>query len=339
MGLQCMRARVANSGYTLLDEQVNDARESIEYGFYDDASYAKNVFFWIPGEDPHKGQRVDIKFYDRRYSNANGVSQKFLTKYTDLVEVGDYIYNESDNSYWICTESFNINDIHYEGRFTQCNWMLKWQRPDGTIVEYPCQDRNSTQYNSGESGNSTMRLGSAQHMEMVQANEDTLALASPKRLYVDRGNKIPYVVTQNDSTAYNYGKGICMITVMQDVNHEGADRPDLGICDYVAPVIPEEDDETTILNGTISGSGSLRIGFPRIYTASLTDKSGNVVEWSDDDCYWNIYPAANVVLNMEKDKVSITAEDESLIGQSIKIEIRYRGVLISSKDVEICEAF
>ena len=40
-----MRARVANSGYTLLDEQVNDARESIEYGFYDDASYAKNVFF------------------------------------------------------------------------------------------------------------------------------------------------------------------------------------------------------------------------------------------------------------------------------------------------------
>lgn len=335
-----MKTRVTNSGSTLLEEQIKDARESLEYSFYDDVSYANNVFFWIPGEAPRKGEHIDIKFYDRRYSDVDGVSQKFLTKHEDLVDVGDYFYDESDKSYWICTESFNINDIHYEGRLTQCNWVLRWQRPDGTIIEYPCQDRNGTQYNSGETGNGTIKLGSAQHIEMVQANEDTLALASPTRFYIDRGNKIPYVVTQNDSTAYNYGKGICMITVMQDVNREGVDRPDLGICDYISPATPPEvDDETTILNGIISGSDSLKLGFTRTYIATVTDKDGNNITWSDDDFYWNIYPVKDIVLNIDKNKVSILADDESLIGNTIRIEVRYRGVLICSKDVDITEAF
>ena len=38
---------------------------------------------------------------------------------------------------------------------------LKWQNENGEILEYPCNDINSTQYNSGESGDKTMTLGSA----------------------------------------------------------------------------------------------------------------------------------------------------------------------------------
>lgn len=340
MGLQHMKTRVANSGSTLLEEQIKDAQESLDYGFCDDVSYAKGVFFWIPGDSPRKGEHLDIKFYDRKYSSDDGVSQKFLTKHNDLVEVGDYIFDEADNSYWICTESFNINNIHYEGRFTQCNWFLKWQRPDGTILEYPCQDKNATQYNSGESSNGTMRLGSSQHMEIVQATEDTLSLASPKRFYIDRRNNIPYIVTQNDSTAYNYGKGICVITVMQDVNREGVDRPDLGICDYISPATePENDNETTILNGVISGSDSLKIGFARTYTATLTDNDGNNIDWSDADFYWNIYPAKDVVSSVEKNKVNILAEEETLIGNTIRVEVRYRGLLVCGRNLEVRAAF
>ena len=329
MGLQNMKARVANSGSTLLEEQIKDAQESLEFGFYDDVSYAKNAFFWLGGENPRKGERVDIKFYDRKYSNANGVSQKFLTKHNDLIDVGDYIYDEADNTYWICTESFNINNSHYEGRITQCNWILRWQRPDGTVLEYPCQDRNATQYNSGEAGNATMTLGSSQHMEMIQANEDTLALASPKRFYIDKGNKIPYVVTQNDSTAYNYGKGICMITVMQDVNREGVDRPDLGICDYISPTTPpENDDETTILSnattGTISGNKNLKVGFERTYTASLVDEDGNAVDLSDDFS-WNIVSDFEVTSSIDGGSITLLVEDEDYIDSTFGLQVLDNG--------------
>ena len=256
MSLRLMKERINQSGATLYDEQIKDAQDILAYGFQDDVSYSKHIYFWIGGVEPQKGEHLDVKIYDRKYSSANGVTQKFLTKHTDKVEIGDYIYDEKEDTYWICTEYYNINDIHHEGKLTQCNWYLRWQRKDGTIVEYPCQDLNSTQYNSGESGNATITLGSAQHMETVQANEDTLALASPQRFYVSRNYTIPFVVTQNDSTAYNYGnKGICRITVTQDVNRD-VDRPDLGICDYIeidntdsptTPSDPENPNETTDL--------------------------------------------------------------------------------------------
>ena len=71
----------------------------------------------------------------------------------------------------------------------------------------------------------------------------------------------------------------------------------------------------------------------------MSDKDGNSINWSDDDFYWNIYPAKDVVLNIDKNKVSVLAEDESLIGNTIRIEVRYRGILVQGKNVEIREAF
>ena len=325
MSLQLMKERVKQTGTSLYDEQIKDAQDALEYGFDDDVSRAKQMYFWIPGVNPHKGERLDVKLYDRKNGAANGNTQKFLTKHTDMVEVGDYIYNEKDSTYWICTESFNIDDIHFEGKFTQCNWVLRWQRPDGTILEYPCQDINATQYNSGEAENSTMTLGSSQHMETVQATEDTMALASPKRFYIGRGNNIPYVVTQNDTTACFYGKGLCKITVMQDVNRDGIDRPDLGICDYISPTIPpEEDDETTILSGaisgTISGNKNLKVGFERTYTASLVSEDGNEIEWSDDFS-WNISNSVEVTLAVNGGEIGLLVEDEDLIDTSFALQI------------------
>ena len=325
MGLQHMKQRVLQSGVTLLDEQIKDAQDALEYGFYDDISYASQVYFWIPGDSPRKGQHLDIKLYNNEYSSAVGRTQKFLTKHSDVVEVGDYIYNESDNSYWICTESFNVANIHHEGCFTMCNWFLRWQRPDGTILEYPCQDMNATQYNSGEASNNYMTLGSSQHMEVVQATEDTLALASPQRFYVDKGNQIPYIVTQNDSTAHNYGKGICQITVMQDVIHEGVDRPDLGICDYISPTAhPEDNDETTVLSNvnvaTILGNKKLKIGFGRTYTANLVDENGTAIDWSDKYS-WNIVSDFEVDSSVDNDKISLMIEDEDFVDSTFNLQV------------------
>ena len=343
MSLQLMKERVQQSGVSLYDEQIKDAQDALAYGFDDDVSHAKQVFFWIPGDNPRKGEHLDVKLYDRKYSAANGNTQKFLTKHTNMVEVGDYIYNEKDNTYWICTESFNIDDIHFEGRFTQCNWVLRWQRPDGTILEYPCQDINATQYNSGEAGNSTMTLGSSQHMETVQATEDTMALASPKRFYIGRGNNIPYVVTQNDTTACFYGKGLCKITVMQDVNRDGIDRPDLGICDYISPTTPpEEDDKTTIssgtITGTISGNKSLKVGFAYTYTADLVDEDGNTVEWSDE-FRWKVAGDIEVDLTENSNEVKLLVDDEDLVDSTFFLQVLNGDSVITQNEITVVGAF
>lgn len=326
MSLQLMKERIKQSGTSLYDEQIKDAQNILADGFTDDVSCAKHIFFWIAGENPQKGNHVYIKFYDRKYSSANGNMKSFLTHNNDKIEVGDYIYDEEENTYWICTESFHVDNIHYEGKFTQCNWSLRWQRPDGTILEYPCLDLNSTQYNSGESGNNTLKLGSAQHMEKVQANSDTISLASPQRFYVSRDNSIPYVITQNDTTASNYGKGICNITVTQDVRREDKDRPDLGICDYIdpsspLPPTPSEPNETTDLRCVISGNTDLRNGYNRTYMAKIQDKNGNDISWDNSSYIWRVLSDFLVEQTITGNKIKLKVSDESLIGSSFLLQL------------------
>ncbi len=327
MSLQLMKERIKQSGVSLYDEQIKDAQDILANGFIDDVSCAKHIFFWIAGENPQKGNHIYIKFYDRKYSSANGNMKSFLTHNNDKIEVGDYIYDEEENTYWICTESFHVDNIHYEGKFTQCNWFLKWQRSDGTILEYPCLDLNSTQYNSGESGNSTLKLGSAQHMEKVQANSDTIPLASPQRFYVSRDNSIPYIITQNDTTAINYGKGICNITVTQDVKREDKDRPDLGICDYIDPSTPlppspSNPDETTVsISAAIQGKKELKCGFPRSYSAVLSDEDGNAIDWNDTLYRWNVVSDFDVGQTVNGNQIELYVEDDSLIGESFLLQL------------------
>lgn len=133
MSLQLMKERIKQSGKSLYEEQIKDAQDILADGFTDDVSCAKTYFLLDYGEKPQKGSHIYIKFYDRKYSSANGNMKSFLTHNNDKIEVGDYIYDEEENTYWICTESFHVDNIHYEGKFTQCNWVLRWQRPDGTI--------------------------------------------------------------------------------------------------------------------------------------------------------------------------------------------------------------
>ena len=349
MSLRLMKERFKQSGTTLYDEQIKDAQDILAYGFQDDVSYSKYIYFWIGGADPQKGEHIDIKLYDRKYCSANGITQKFLTKHTDKVDIGDYIYDEKEGTYWLCTESYNINDVHYEGKLTECNWYLRWQRADGVIVEYPAQDLNSTQYNSGESGNATITLGSAQHMETVQANEDTLALASPQRFYVSRNHTIPFVVTQNDSTALNYGtKGICRITVTQDVIRD-VDRPDLGICDYREidtntpseedPTTPPENpDEMTDLSATILGNKNLKVGFSRTYTATITDVDGNAVEW-DNTYSWNIVSDFEIGCEIDGNTIKLLVEDEDCVDSLILLQVIRNNTVIAEIEITVVEAF
>ena len=117
-----------------------------------------------------------------------------------------------------------------------CNWILKWQKKDGTILEYPCHDINSTQYNSGEQSNRNFVIGSSQHMITLPCDENTKELSTPQRFYLDKAtiNPTSFIVTQNDTTSYNYGKkGLVKVTVYEYPNNSATDRPDLGICDYI----------------------------------------------------------------------------------------------------------
>ena len=179
-------------------------------------------------------------------------------------------------------------------------------------------------------------------MEKVQANSDTISLSSPQRFYVSRDNSIPYVITQNDTTASNYGKGICNITVTQDVRREDKDRPDLGICDYIdpsspLPPTPQPPNETTDLRCVISGNTNLKNGYYRKFTATFTDKDGNNVDCQKVNYHWNVVADFDVKQTIAYNKIIVSVNDESLIGGSFFVKILIGETMLSEIKVNIVE--
>lgn len=293
--MQCLsrfNKRMSLSGGSLREESIFNTRELLKETFADDPSFTSGVYFWELGLKEYCNESpIGIRLYGRTFSAANGVTVKFQTLYDTPVVVGDIIYDGNQDEYLICTEAFNIDNIHYKGKFTLCNWILKWQKKDGTILEYPCYDMNSTQYNSGEQSNSHFTVGSSQHMLTLPSDENTIALNTPQRFYLDKNvnNPTSFIVTQNDTTSHNYGKkGLVKLTVYEYPNNAETDRPDLGICDYIN--INDKEDiccckvSKAVIehNTTIIKSG----GDSQIFIGKFYDKNGNEV--ADIVPHWTI---------------------------------------------------
>ena len=329
--MQCLNKfnkRMSLGGGSLRNESIFNTRELLKETFADDPSFVPDIYFWRLGLKEYQYESpIGIRLYSRTYSAANGVTVKFQTPYDTPVNVGDIIYDANKDEYLICTEAFDIDSIHYKGKFTLCNWILKWQKQDGTILEYPCYDMNSTQYNSGEQYNRNFTIGSSQHMLTLPCDENTVELCNPQRFYLDKAtiNPTTFIVTQNDTTSYNYGKkGLVKVTVYEHPNNPETDRPDLGICDYIDINTAREIEDICCCkaskavieyNTTVIKSG----GDLQKFIGKFYDDKGNEVK--DIVPHWTIVCNFRNALQASEDGncLSIGIDDDSYIDEDFKI--------------------
>ena len=337
-GYDNFKLRTTLDGANSREAKINDARHILALEFTNDPSYCDSMYRWIPGVNSHIGDRIDIRLFGRKYSSANGYTTQFEVQVDDKPDIGDYYFEQELNQYWICTELHNVNHIHVSGKLTMCNWFLKWQNDKGEVLEYPCNDINSTQYNSGEAGDKTMTLGSAQHMATVQATPDTIDIRSPLRFFVSRDYSIPFKVTQNDTVANNYGNGLCKITLTQDQLNLSVDRPDLGLCDYKEPTpLPPEPDETTDLSAVISGKSNLINGFSRTYSVEFKDSNGDIKQ--DVDFTWNVESDFDVQRTINGNQIELSVDDKSLIGSSFILQVLVQDKVLSEFEITITSLY
>lgn len=264
-----MKTMLSHSGDTIRQSKINDAKNLMSDQLTADPSFNPNMAFWQFGVATEDFELVPIKTFNEKYSAANGVVIQFNTLIDNPVAVGDVLYDREQDIYWICTESFNRDEILYAGKLTRCNYWMRWQDDKKNIFEYPVFEINSTQYNSGESGDKTLTLGSSQHLITVTADKNTIALNHGQRFFWDRNTVNPTVfkITQNDTTAMNYDKGLLKITIMEDQYDSDKDSIENWLCDYFKV------SEVTILYS--GNSPTIRVGG----TKTLTVDSTEAVEW------------------------------------------------------------
>ena len=231
------------------------------------------------------GETIDLNINRQTKSEVSGYQKEFTSLITAPVQHGDTFYNEDEGLYWICTEVMCKSGLYYDGKLTRCNNILKWQDENKHIFEYPVFDINSTQYNSGELGDKTMTLGSSQHLLTIVADENTIALNHGHRFFWDRNTVDPTVfkLTQNDTTAVNYDRGIVKLTVTEDQYNPKTDSIENWLCDYF---------KVSTVTITYSGNPTIRVGGTKTLNVDTTE----TVTWSvESDVGATITPNGNSV--------------------------------------------
>lgn len=319
--------KMALSGSSIRNEVIKNSQELLKETFADDPSFTAGIYFWQPSThsyaDPNE---LPIRLYGRSFSNANGVVVKFQTLIDNPIVVGDMLYDSNDDEYLLCTESFNVNGVHWKGKFSLCNWILKWQNKYGDILEYPCVDINSTQYNSGEQASAKMTIGSSQHMATLPYDENTIAIKSPQRFFLDRDTETPtsFIVTQNDNTSMFFGKkGLIKITMLECERNNDTDRPDLGICDYFEKdeLKTNNADENNVIKSVISYKTTTikSGGSKQKFVGTFVNENGEEINGVSTN--WEIICdfADSLIVNEEGNSLTIGVDDDSLIDEEFKL--------------------
>ena len=319
--------KMALSGSSIRNEVIKNSKELLKETFADDPSFASGIYFWQPSThsyaDPNE---LPIRLYGRSFSNANGVVVKFQTLIDNPIVVGDMLYDSNDDEYLLCTESFNVDGVHWKGKFSLCNWMLKWQNKYGDILEYPCVDINSTQYNSGEQASAKMTIGSSQHMATLPYDENTIAIKSPQRFFLDRDTETPtsFIVTQNDNTSMFFGKkGLIKITMLECERNNDTDRPDLGICDYFEKdeLKTNNADKNKVIKSVISYKTTTikSGGSKQKFVGTFVNENGEEINGVSTN--WEIICdfADSLIVNEEGNSLTIGVDDDSLIDEEFKL--------------------
>lgn len=318
---------MALSGSSIRNETIKNSQELLKETFADDPSFTSGIYFWQPSThsyaDPNE---LPIRLYGRSFSNANGVVVKFQTLIDNPIVVGDMLYDSNDDEYLLCTESFNVDGVHWKGKFSLCNWILKWQNKYGDILEYPCVDINSTQYNSGEQASAKMTIGSSQHMATLPYDENTIAIKSPQRFFLDRDTETPtsFIVTQNDNTSMFFGKkGLIKITMLECERNNDTDRPDLGICDYFEKdeLKTNNADKNKVIKSVISYKTTTikSGGSKQKFVGTFVNESGEEINGVSTN--WEIICdfADSLIVNEEGNSLTIGVDDDSLIDEEFKL--------------------
>jgi hypothetical protein len=241
----------------------------------------ETFMFWNFGKEMQTPVRLEV--VDEKYSDVNGDVLKATSLLSTPLKVGNILYRPDIDEYYLCKESYKKSRMFYKCALVRCNYWMKWQDKNAKIYEYPVFEINSTQYNSGESGDKTITLGSSQHLVTITADENTILLDHGQRVFWDRNavNPTVFKITQNDTTAMNYDKGLLKITIAEDERNPNRDSIENWLCDYY------EVSEVTIL---YDGQSTIRAGG----TKTLMVDTDKTVVWSvEGDIAAEIIPDGN----------------------------------------------
>ena len=262
---------------------------------------------------------------------------------------GDYIFFEDE--YWIVDGRPGNNKSYEKATLKECQYKLRWQKDDGTIVERWANLTSSSKYDVGENGNNIIILASNNYSIIIPNDNDSMTLDG-KRVFIDLSD-IPekvFKITRNDDVLFahgSHGGTLNLIADKVELNKE-TDNQELRLCDYIdfptTPPQPSTPDETADLWDMKINCPNLEIkptGYPKTLTAILYNtKTGETIpdivyEWNiqSDISEFISYTIVDNVLKISLSKEYEDFGDEITITCSSKYTGQQETIVITTKGV------
>ena len=314
-----------------------------------DDCFADTVDYHIVKRNGEPFELLIIKDTDN-----NTFKKKIKSRPSDPFNLGDYI--KWNNQIWLVTLVDTDDKTYHSGYMYLCTVPLRWQNSEGKIIERYVYAEDFTKYSNGVTGNNTITIGDNQYGLTLPVDEETKKLKRDMRFPMDFDDSEQpdiYKLTNRKvklSDNQYFGRGGTMVVTMSfDAFNTNEDKKvvmengqEVWICNYnnsatPLPPTPSEPNETTDLRCVISGNTNLKNGYRRSYTATFSDKDGNAVDWQNVDYQWNVKSDFDVKQTIVDNKITVSVNDESLIGGSFFVQIIVGETVLSEVKVNIVE--
>ena len=293
-------------------------------------------------------------------TDGNTFKKKIKSKNSTPFNLGDYI--EWNNQIWLVTLLDTDDKTYHSGYMYLCTVPLRWQNSEGKIIERYVYSEDFTKYSSGTTGNNIITIGDNQYGLTLPIDSETRKLVRDMRFPIDfEDAEKPdiYKLTNRKVNLNNneyFGRGGTMVLTMSyDAFNADEDKrvvmdngKEVWVCNYteVSPTTPPSEpttpDETEDLSATISGTSNLRIGVTRTYTATLSDKDGNAVQWDDTKYGWNVvsdFDSGLIEQTISGNAIKLSVDDENLIGGSFILSVVMDTVTLAQIEITVADVF
>ena len=287
-------------------------------------------------------------------TDGNTFKKKIKSVHGNKFNLGDYV--NWNNQMWLITLVDVDEKTWNRGYMYLCTVPLRWQNLEGKIIERWVYAEDFTKYSNGVTGNNTITVGDNQYGLTLPVDEETKKLKRDMRFPMDFDDSEQpdiYKLTNRKvklSDNQYFGRGGTMVVTMSfDAFNPSDDKKvtmengqEVWICNYnnshtTLPPTPSEPNETTDLRCVISGNTNLKNGYRRSYTVTFSNKEGNSVEWQKVNYQWNVVSDFDVKQTMSENEITVSVNDENLIGGSFFVQILVNTTVLAEIKVNIVE--
>lgn len=287
-------------------------------------------------------------------TDGNTFKKKIKSVHGNKFNLGDYV--KWNNQMWLITLVDVDEKTWNRGYMYLCTVPLRWQNLEGKIIERWVYAEDFTKYSNGVTGNNTITVGDNQYGLTLPVDEETKRLKRDMRFPMDFDDSEQpdiYKLTNrkvklSDNQYFGRG-GIMVVTMSFDAFNPNDDKKvtmedgqEVWICNYnnshtPLPPTPSEPDETTDLRCVISGNTNLKNGYRRSYTVTFADKDSNAIDWQSVNYQWTVKSDFDVKQTIADNIITVSVNDENLIGGSFFVQIVVGGAVLSETKVNIVE--